>query len=116
MLPKPAPCDRKAAPMFAKVWTHCASKSAEVVPSLAAPTCPAMKRNSDAFTRVICEYCPGGLPRLSGFRNSIFGMGASGSIAEDACGRGIGATRAAGQLVEEAFEPNIISDGRPLPW
>src|SRR5438045_6126926 len=27
-----------------------------------------MNRNSEAFTRVICEYCPSGLPRLSGLR------------------------------------------------
>src|SRR5262245_14230271 len=77
MLAKLAPCDCRAAPMLAKVCAHCASKSADVVPSLAAPTCPAMNRNSDAFTRVICEYCPSGLPRLSGFRYWTCGMGGS---------------------------------------
>src|SRR5712675_992185 len=80
MLARPAPCDCRAAPILAKVWAHCVSKSAEVVPSLAAPTCPAMNRNSDAFTRVICEYCPSGLPRLSGLRHWICGMGGSGSV------------------------------------
>src|SRR6476469_4882144 len=54
--------------MLAKVCAHWPSKSAGVLPSLPAPTCPAMNRNSEAFTRVICEYCPSGLPRLSGLR------------------------------------------------
>ena len=50
-------------------WAHCASKSAGVLPSRSAPTWPAMNRNSDALTRVICEYCPSGLPRPSGLSN-----------------------------------------------
>src|SRR3954465_9047135 len=68
MLPKPAPWEASAAPMLAKVCAHWPSKSAGVLPSLVAPTWPAMNRNSEAFTRVICEYCPSGLPRLSGLR------------------------------------------------
>src|SRR5881394_31774 len=68
MLPKPAPWEASAAPMLAKVCAHWASKSAGVLASLPAPTWPAMNRNSEAFTRVICEYCPSGLPRLSGLR------------------------------------------------
>src|SRR6185295_1653225 len=58
--------------------------SAAVLPSFPAPTCPAMNRNSDAFTRVICEYCPSGLPRLSGFRYWTCGMGGSGAV-DGAC-------------------------------
>src|SRR5689334_12775885 len=34
-----------------------------------------MKRNSDAFTRVICEYCPSGLPRDAGLMSLISGIG-----------------------------------------
>src|ERR1700676_3887842 len=73
MLEKLAPCEANAAPILAKTRPHCASKSAGALPSLPAPelsmpTWPAMNRNSDALTRVICEYCPSGLPRLSGLR------------------------------------------------
>src|SRR5205085_1767827 len=39
-----------------------------------------MNTNSDAFTRVICEYCPSGLPSASGLKISIWGMVASASI------------------------------------
>jgi hypothetical protein len=41
---------------------------------LATPTWPAMNRNSDAFTRVMCEYCPSGLPSVSGLMSWIGGM------------------------------------------
>ena len=41
-----------------------------------APTWPAMNKNSDALTRVSCEYCPSGLPRLSGLRIWMLGMSA----------------------------------------
>src|SRR4029078_10108306 len=68
MLLKPAPWEASAAPMLAKVCAPSPSKSAGGLPSLPAPTWPAMNRNSEAFTRVICEYCPSGLPRLSGLR------------------------------------------------
>src|SRR5439155_1415465 len=37
-------------------------------------TCPAMNRNSDALTRVICEYAPSGLPMASGLWIVIAGM------------------------------------------
>jgi hypothetical protein len=40
---------------------------------LAGADLAAMNRNS-AFTRVICEYCPSGLPRLSGLRILMSGM------------------------------------------
>src|SRR5215510_10081548 len=70
MLPQPAPTDFSAASMFAKVCTHWASKlsTPTILPSRSTPTWPAMKTNSDAFTRVRCEYCPNGLPSASGLR------------------------------------------------
>src|SRR5262245_20468897 len=70
MLPQPAPTDFSAASMFAKVCTHWASKlsTPTILPSRSTPTWPAMKTNSDAFTRVRCEYCPSGLPSASGLR------------------------------------------------
>jgi hypothetical protein len=33
-----------------------------------------MNSNSDALTRVICEYCPSGLPSASGFSMVMSGM------------------------------------------
>src|SRR6185295_5512817 len=70
MLPHPAPTDFKAASILAKVCTHWASKSSTptTLPSRSTPTWPAMKTNSEAFTRVRCEYCPSGLPSASGLR------------------------------------------------
>ena len=53
-----------------------ASKSSGALPA-PAPTWPAMNRNSEALTRVICEYCPSGLPRLSGLRILMSGMAGS---------------------------------------
>src|SRR4029453_311910 len=70
MLPQPAPTDFRAASMLAKVCTHWASKSSTptTLPSRSTPTWPAIKTNSDAFTRVRCKYCPNGLPSASGLR------------------------------------------------
>src|SRR5215831_17261284 len=78
MLPQPAPHDLSAASILAKLCTHCASKSSTptTLPSRSTPTWPAMKMNSDAFTRVRCEYCPSGLPSASGLRilmSAIYG-------------------------------------------
>src|ERR1700733_14647667 len=67
MLAKLAPCEASAVSILANTRPHCASKSAGALPSLPAPTWPAMKTNSDALTRVSCEYCPSGLPSVSGF-------------------------------------------------
>src|SRR5262245_32080302 len=55
---KLAPCDFSAASMLAKTCRHCASKSSAptVLPLPSVATWPAMNRNSDALTRVICEY------------------------------------------------------------
>ena len=39
------------------------------------PTWPAMKRNSAALTRVICEYCPSGLPSAFGIDDFDVGHG-----------------------------------------
>src|SRR4029453_9405732 len=68
MLPQPAPTDFRAALILAKVCTHWASKSSTptTLPSRSTPTWPAMKTNSDAFTRARCEYGPRGLPSASG--------------------------------------------------
>src|ERR1044072_4889480 len=78
-LPKLAPCDFSAASILAKTCRHWASKSSEPtpLPPRSVATCPAVNRNSDAFTRVICEYCPSGLPSASGFWMLISGMMAS---------------------------------------
>jgi len=40
-------------------------------------TCPAMNRNSDALTRVMCEYCPSGFSNASGLRILMSGMARS---------------------------------------
>jgi 6-phosphogluconolactonase (cycloisomerase 2 family) len=67
---------------------HWPSKSAGVLPSLSLPTCPAMNRNSDAFTRAMFEYAAIGLPRLSGLSIWILGMAGSGAVgAGDCAGR-----------------------------
>src|SRR5262245_29739971 len=70
MFPQPAPTNFKAASMFAKVCTHWASKSPSPtsLPLPSTPTWPAMKTNSEALTRVRCEYRPSGLPSASGLR------------------------------------------------
>src|SRR4051812_6554102 len=55
--------------MLAKTCTHCASKSSAPTkpPARSVASWPAMKTYSAApLTRVICEYCPSGLPRPSG--------------------------------------------------
>src|SRR5215470_1127608 len=74
MLAKLAPCEASAASRLAKTCVHWASKSDGVEPSGATPVWPAMNRNSDALTRVMCEYCPSGLPRTSGLSISMLGM------------------------------------------
>src|SRR6185369_6705724 len=68
--------------MLAKTCRHCASKSSlpTQAPLFSAATWPAMNRNSDAFTRVICEYCPSGLPSASGLKILMSGIGLFPSI------------------------------------
>src|SRR5215472_11972401 len=65
--------------MLVKTCRHWASKSPAptMLPSLSPANCPATNKNSDALTRVICEYWPMGFPRTPGFTILISGMWAS---------------------------------------
>ena len=49
-----------------------------ILPDLFAERLPAMNRYSEAFTRVICEYCPSGFPSDGGIQDlDLGGHGAS---------------------------------------
>src|SRR2546422_6498776 len=61
MFPQPAPADFSAFSIWANTPAHCASKSSP------GASMPAMKRNSPALTRAMCEYWPSGLPSASTF-------------------------------------------------
>src|SRR2546425_4232497 len=60
-LPQPAPAASSALPICAKTPLHWLSKSDP------GASMPAMKRNSPALTRAMCEYWPSGLPSASTF-------------------------------------------------
>jgi hypothetical protein len=62
--------------MFAKTCPHWTSKSPDPThfPSLSVATWPAINRNSDALTRVICEYWPSGFPKDGGLWMVISAM------------------------------------------